>query len=406
MDDSLVIDPEGLDLRGEIERLQPLGPAVRVRLPDGIRAWSVNDFDWLKQLLTSSHVSKDPRQHWPAWQRGEHRLTWAYSWVGEPSMLTAYGPDHRRLRRLVSRAFTARQIERLTPDIQRITYQLLDTVGAKPHGTRVDLRTAYAHPLPVAVICRLFGISDDDQRELGVFDLMMNSFDDLEKTRSGPEDALDFFRRLVSRKRERPGDDLTSALVSARDEEGDGSRLTEDELVGTLYVMVGAGHETTVNLISNAVHALLTHPDQLHLVREGRASWDDVIEETLRWAPSVANLPLRFAVEDIPLPDGSDTIRAGEAIVAAYAAANRSPDKHGQDPHAFNLSRPEKEHLSFGHGAHYCLGAPLARLEARIALPALFERFPNLRLAEAPQDIPQLASWIAHGHRRLPVVLG
>ncbi|MEU7314234.1 cytochrome P450 [Streptomyces sp. NPDC007083] len=405
MDDDLVVEPTGSDLHGEAERLRARGPAVRVRLPENIGAWAVSDFDWLRELLTDPRVSKDPEQHWSAWRRGEHRQSWARWWVGQSSMLTAYGADHRRLRRLVAPAFSARRIEALAPAIRCRTGELLEEMVATAPGASVDLRTAFAHPLPMAVICELFGIPAGDQRAVGeVFDLMMNSFDDLERAQTAQADALEIFRRLVAHKREQPGEDLTSALVSARDED-DGSRLTEQELLDTLFTMVGAGHETTVNLIGNAVHALLTHPEQLALVQAGSATWSDVVEETLRWAPSIANLPLRFAVEDIALPDGSGTIREGEAILPAYAAAGRSPDKHGPDAHVFDLTRAEPEHLAFGHGVHFCLGAPLARMEGRIALSALFERFPRLRLATAPEHIPQVPSWIAHGHRRLPVLL-
>lgn len=203
-------------------------------------------------------------------------------------------------------------------------------------------------------------------------------------------------------KRERPGDDLTSVLIAARDEEGSG--LTEAELIDTLLLVIGAGHETTVNLIGNAVHALLAHPDQLARVRGGEITWSDVVEETLRWAPSIANLPLRYAVEDIELHDGI-TIARGDAILATYAAAGRDPERHGADADRFLPGGTAKEHLAFGHGVHHCIGAPLARLEATIALPALFARFPELRLADPSVPAGQVESFIAHGFGALPVRL-
>jgi cytochrome P450 len=211
---------------------------------------------------------------------------------------------------------------------------------------------------------------------------------------------------LVAAKRESPGDDLTSGLIAARDDQDD-TALSEQELLDTLVLMVSAGHETTVNLIDNAVHALLTRPEQLAHVREGRAGWDDVVEETLRADAPVASLPLRYAVEDIVLselggPEGT-VITKGEAILASYAAAGRDPERHGKDADQFDVTRADKEHLAFGHGVHRCLGAPLGRLEALIALPALFDRFPGLRLAVPAEELTSVDSFISNGHRALPV---
>lgn len=166
--------------------------------------------------------------------------------------------------------------------------------------------------------------------------------------------------------------------------------------------VIAAGHETTVNLLDHAISALLTHPDQLDLVRAGDNSWDDVIEETLRWQAPVANLPLRYAIADIEV-DGI-LIRAGDAILAGHAGAGRDPDHHA-DPERFDIRRPNKEHLAFGHGVHYCLGAQLARLEAEVALPALFDRFPGLALAIEPEALRPVESFISNGHRSLPVRL-
>jgi cytochrome P450 len=208
---------------------------------------------------------------------------------------------------------------------------------------------------------------------------------------------------LVAAKREEPGDDLTSLLISARDDE-DGSGLSEAELIDTLLLVIGAGHETTVNLIGNAVHALLTHPDQLADVLAGKIAWNDVIEETLRWAPSIANLPLRFAVDDIELPGGV-TIAKGDAILASFFAASRDPELHGPTAAEFDARRGDFEHLAFGFGVHYCIGSPLARLEASIALPALFARFPELALAVPAEELRPTEGFIGHGVRALPVRL-
>ncbi|MFJ8077158.1 cytochrome P450 [Streptomyces sp. NPDC096176] len=403
---TFALDPAGRDLHGEAARLRALGPAVLVELPAGIQAWSINTHALLKTLLTDPRVSKDPRRHWPAWQRGEHHDTWIRTWVGVHNMDTAYGPEHRRLRKLVAPAFTGRRTQAMLPRIRNATARLLDTLENTTPGESVDLRAAYAHPLPMQVICDLFGVPENSRPHLA--HLMARAMDttltpqEAERTVHDVQSAL---AALVADKREHPGDDLTSALVAARDD--DGSTLSEQELLDTLLLVIGAGNETTVNLIGNAVHALLTHPDQLRLLLDNAVPWHDAIEETLRWAPSVANVPLRYAVDDIPLP-GGPTIRRGEAILTAYAAAGRDPGKHGPTADRFDIRRPgrgEAEHLAFGHGVHFCPGAPLARMEAAVALPALFERFPALCLAVPADRLTPTEGFIAFGYHALPVHL-
>ncbi|MET7637383.1 cytochrome P450 [Streptomyces sp. NPDC005438] len=399
----VVIDPAGRDIHGENDRLRELGAANFVELPGGIRSWAISRHDLLKQLLVDPRVSKDPRQHWPAWQRGEFQDTWIRSWVGVTNMFTAYGTEHRRLRKLVAPAFTARRTEALLPRVERITEELLEDLGRHPAGAVVDLRPGYAHPLPMRVICELFGIPEESRpRMANLIERIMDTTVTPEQAAQTAEDTATAFGELVALKRENPGDDMTSLLVHTRDE--DGTKLSERQLMDTLLLVVGAGHETTVNLIGNAVQALLTHPDQLQLVRDGKASWNDVIEETLRWAPSIASLPLRYAVEDIELPDGT-VIAQGDPILATYAAAGHDPEKHGDDAHLFDIRRPDVEHMAFGHGVHFCLGAPLARMEARTALPALFDRFPDLELAVKAEELEPVGSFVASGFRELPIRL-
>ncbi|MBX6769308.1 MAG: cytochrome P450, partial [Actinomadura rubrobrunea] len=343
-------------------------------------------------------------RHWPTWINGEISQEWPlYAWVVARNMLTAYGDDHRRLRRLVSSAFTARRTAAMRPRIEAIAAELLDRLDAEPPGAVVDLRERYAYPLPIQVICELFGVHDAAARAE-----MRRCTDSFFHTSAGPEEVVHAYTRmqellgeLVAAKRETPGDDLSSALIAARD---DDSRLSEQELIDTLMLMISAGHETTVNLLGNAVHMLLTHRDQLEMVRDGRASWNDVIEETLRAEGPIANIPIRFAVEDIPLDCGV-TLRQGEPIIICLDAADHDPNVHGPDADRFDVTRADKEHMAFGHGVHYCLGAPLARLEASIALPALFDRFPDLALAAGPGEPAPQESFISNGRRTLPVRL-
>ncbi|MFE0042413.1 cytochrome P450 family protein [Streptomyces albireticuli] len=366
-------------------------------------AWAITTQPLLKELLTDPRVSKDPRRHWPAWINGEVSPEWPlFTWVAVQNMFTAYGADHKRLRSLVARAFTARRTAALRPRIEELAQGLLDDLAATPPGRPVDLRENYAYPIPIQVICELFGVTDEATREglRACVDSIFHTSADADEVTATYTRVYEILGGLVAAKRAAPGDDMTSILISARDE--DGSRLTEQELVDTLLLVISAGHETTVNLLDNAIHALLTHPDQLALVREGKADWDAVIDETLRVQAPVASLPLRYATEDIAL-DGV-TIRRGEPILAAYAAAGRDPELHGADADRFDVTRAVKDHLAFGHGVHFCLGAPLARLEAAVALPALFARFPDLALA-APEELRPVESFISNGHRSLPVVL-
>ncbi|WP_307847611.1 cytochrome P450 [Streptomyces sp. F63] len=367
-------------------------------------AWAVSDPVLLKELLTDPRVSKDPRQHWPAWINGEITPEWPlFTWVAVTNMFTAYGADHRRLRKLVAPAFTARRTSALRPRIEELASGLLDQLADRPAGEVADLREEYCYPIPIQVICELFGVEDEGMRDRfrTLVDSIFNTTADAAEVAATFEGIHVLLSELVALKRREPGDDMTSLLIAAREE--DGSRLTEPELIDTLLLVISAGHETTVNLLDNAIHLLLTHPEQRALVREGRASWDDVIEEALRVESPVASLPLRYAVEDIRA--GDVTIKKGDAILAAYAAAGRNPAAHGADADRFDLGRVDKEHLAFGHGVHFCLGAPLARLEAQIALPALFERFPDLELGCAADELRPVASFISNGHRSLPVRL-
>ncbi|NLU68973.1 cytochrome P450 [Streptomyces sp. HNM0574] len=401
---TVAIDPTGSDIYGEAARLRAEGPAVRVELPGDVAAWALTRQDVLKRLLTDPRVSKDPNKHWPMWQNGEISPEWPlFTWVAVQNMFTAYGSEHKRLRTLVSKAFTARRSALLAPRIEEITGQLLDRIAeAGRDGAPVDLREHFAYPIPIRVISDLFGLPEEGGEELRqVVDSIFHTSADPEEVTSTYARLYEILGQLVADKRENPGDDMTSALIAARDDEGGGTRLSEREMVDTLVLMISAGHETTVNLIDNAVHALLTHPEQLEHVRAGRATWDDVIEETLRSRAPVANLPLRYAVEDIELDDGT-VIRQGEAILCAYAAAGRDPGRHGENAEEFDVRRADKEHLAFGYGVHFCVGAALARLEARTALPALFARFPDLALAVPDERLVPVESFISNGHRALP----
>ncbi|MGV9248971.1 cytochrome P450 family protein [Streptomyces sp. NPDC003710] len=398
----LMLDPEGRSLQEEGAQLRARGPVTKVVLPGNIEAWSVNRHDVLRRLLTDPRVSKDTHQHWPQFMSGAITAEWPlYAWVSVRNMFTAYGAEHRRLRRLVSPAFTARRTAAMRPRIETIVQRALDDLADSPDEV-VDLRQRYAYPIPVGVITDLMGVPGGYMAE-GIRRCIDNIFN----TSLGAEDAAANYQRtyellhdLVSYRRRRPGDDMTSLLLATKE---DNDTLTDTELIDTLLLIIAAGHETTVNLLDNAIFALLTAPEQSALVQSGQVGWHDVIEESLRVRAPVAHLPLRYAVEDITIE--GVTIRQGDAILNSYAAAGQDPDKYGPTAGDFDVTRPDKEHLAFGYGVHFCLGAPLARLEAEVALPALFNRFPRLALAVRETEVEPMQSFISNGHRSLPVFL-
>jgi cytochrome P450 len=404
--DRVAIDPFGADIPAECARLRALGPVAPVELPGGIPAWAPTRYDTLRSLILDPRVSKDPRKHWSLWSEIPEHPSWGWilGWVGVVNMLTMYGPDHTRLRKVVAPSFTLRRTEAMRTRVERITAELLDgldTAGAT--GEPVDIRAGYAHPLPMQLICELFGVPEELREDTGRLIAAI-----MDTSNSSPEHAASVQRQigtvlpaLVAYKTEHPGDDMTTELIKVRDE--DGGRLSDEELIYTLLLVIGAGFETTVNLIGNAVVALLDHPDQLAAVRSGEIGWDAVVDEVLRVHPSVATLPLRYAVSDITI-DGV-TIPAGDAIVTTYAAAGYCPEHYGPDSTEFDATRGADDHLAFGIGVHRCIGAPLARMEALTALPALFERYPDLQLAVGPDKLRQVPSFVAYGWQEIPVRL-
>ncbi|MET8713356.1 cytochrome P450 [Streptomyces sp. NPDC004735] len=390
------------DLDGETEQLRASVPLARIELL-GVPAWTVTRHAEARQLLLDTRLVKD-LDAWGLWQRGE--VTHAWPLIGMidagRSMFTVDGEEHRRLRTKTSQALTPRRLEAIRPDIEKFTDDLLDALAEQGEDGAVDLKAVFAQPLPMKVVGLLMGVDEALHpmltRQYKAFFSMLTPQED----RLALLAELDvFYAELVREKTARPTDDLTSALILA--EEG-GEPLTEEEVVGNLKAMVAAGHETTIGLILNAVRALLAHPDQLRMVLDGDIPWDTVIEETLRWDTPTTHLLMRFATEDIQVCD--QVVAQGEGVVISYRAIGRDTAQHGDDAGAFDITRPTPiRHMTFGHGPHICPGAALSRVEAGIALPALFGRFPELRLAIEDDGIRKLPVMTQNDMEAFPVLL-
>jgi 2-hydroxy-5-methyl-1-naphthoate 7-hydroxylase len=400
---AIKLDPTGRDVHAESERLRAQGPVARVELPHGVLGWSITSYELVRQLLSDPRISKDPRKHWPAYINGEIGPDWPLnSWIEMDNMTTRYGIEHTRLRKPIARAFSPRRTEAMRPQVAKVVAGLLDKLGDTQPGEVVDLKARFSFQVPAEVICDLFGVPDSDRADaLRGGEIAVDTSVTPEEAEANVRNWIGTFERLIELKRTTPGDDLTTDLIQSVDD--DGNRLTHSELIGTLFLLLSAGSETVMNLLTSAVRELLLHPDQMELVRSGQVGWDDVVEETLRVQSPIAQLPLRFALEDIDV--AGVTIPKGEPILVGFAAVGRDPVLHGATACEFDLTRTNKEHLSFGHGPHFCIGAPLARLEAGIALPALFERFPDMALAVPEDDLQPQVTFIMNGNHTLPVYL-
>lgn len=398
------LDGSGSDIHGEATALRQLGPAVRVLLPGEIPAWSVTDPGLIRRLLAHKEVSKDAHQHWPAYREGRIPEDWPLRiWVDVRNALAAFGTEHTRLRKPLAAAFTARRVRALEPQIQQMTDDLLDELRPDVADGTVDLRDQFAWRLPLLVVNALLGVPESlhDEFRDAVGTLFATDLSPEEAAAGGVE-TYRLLNELIEIKTATPGDDVTSSIIAAHAE----GSLDAQELRDSLLLLIGAGHETTVNLIDHGITNLLLHPEQREKAVSGEVSWDAVVEETLRHQAPIASIILRFAVNDLTDEVTGIRFAQGDAIVINYAAAGRDPAVHGESADAFDVSRAAaREHLAFGHGVHYCVGAPLARIEGRVALSTLFSRHPELALAVEPDALQPLPSLISNGHQRLPVHL-
>ncbi len=391
----------GQCMYAQLDRLREMGPAVPIELPEGVAAWSVTRGDVVKRLLTHPGVSRNLKKNVPSYVPGE--IPWLSPWVDVESMFTAEGHNHQRLRKLIAPALTPKRIDAMRPQLEAIVTRLLDELSSRPGDEPIDLHTAFSQQVPTQMICDLFGVPVDQRPEvLRILRVVLNTDNVPEEESAAVLTDMDVaMRLLIDTKRRDPGDDLTSFLLSVR-VEGE-EPLGEQELIDMLLLMIGGGSQTTVSLIDHTVRELLARPDQRAAVLADPSRWTDAIEESLRVHCPVGSLPMRWAKEDIDLGEGV-IIRTGDAILINFGAHGRDPEVH-DDPGVFDIDRADKEHLAFGAGPHFCPGARLARLEAAVALPALFDRFPQLALAVEPDQVEPLRSFIANDIAALPVFL-
>ena len=385
-------------------------PVHRTELPSGVEAWLVTRYEDAKRALADQRLSKNPGRYGESSAHGKGKV----GIPGERSanlmthLLNIDPPDHTRLRRLVAKAFTPRRVAEFAPRVRELTDELIDAVLARqPAGARcgtAELIHEFAFPLPIFAICDMLGVPAEDQGDFRDWAGMMLRHGNA--PRGGVGRAVKKMRaylaELIHRKRDRPGDDLISGLIRASDH---GEQLTENEAAAMAFILLFAGFETTVNLIGNGTYALLRNPAQRALLERRLAAGDESllatgVEELLRYDGPVELATWRFAAEPVTL--GGQYIAEGEPVLVVLAAADRDPERF-TDPDVLDLARADNQHLGYGHGIHYCLGAPLARLEGRTALAALLHRLPGLRLGADPGELRRRGGLIMRGLRTLPV---
>lgn len=378
-------------------QLRAEAPVFSVILPTKQRAWLVTRYDDVLSVLKDKRFAKDRRNAMTPEQL--KKAPWVPPMFKplERNMLDLDSPDHTRLRALVHKAFTPRLIEQMREQIQVLTNELLDKV--EPKGS-MDLIADFALPLPLTVIGRILGVPVQDNHKFHRWTkafISAGTNHNLFVLIPSILGFMAYLKKLVKARRSHPQDDLITALVQAK--EGS-DQLSEDEILAMIILLLIAGHETTVNLIGSGTLALLEHPDQLAKLRNEPVLIKPAIEELLRFVCPVETATERYACEDITI--AGTTIPRGELVLAAIGSANR--DVHYfNDPDTLDITRENNKHLAFGQGVHYCLGAPLSRLEGQIAISTLIQRMPNLRLSIAPEQVRWRGSFVLRGLEALPV---
>lgn len=378
------------------KRWRDTRPVVPVRA-FGEHIWIITRYDDVLAALTDERLVKDRRNAQDP--NKKQRGMWIPGFLKplQCNMLDFDAPDHTRLRSLVHQAFMPRLIAQMQTRIHRLAHELIDRVQAKGE---MDLVHDFALPIPLVVISDMLGVAEADRAALHRWsNVMVSVTKPIDGILAIPSlyQLVQFLHRLFREHRLNPQNDLTSALLQA---ESEGSKLSEDELIGMVALLLSAGHETTVNLIGNGVLALLTHPAELDHLRTQPELMKSAVEELVRYTPPVLFATTRYARENLSIAGTS--ISKGESVLVALGSANYDESKF-ENPETLILDRQNNKHVGFGSGMHYCLGAPLARLESSIAFQVLFERLPNIRLAVNPENLRWNSNLITRGVKAIPV---
>ena len=381
-------------------RLRAEAPVWRTTLRDKRTAWMVTRYEDVAGVLKDDRIAKDPLNAQDPEQRAREPWVPGFLKPLERNMLDVDDPDHRRLRTLVSKAFTPRLIERLRQRIERICRELLDEME---RNGKTELVRDYALPLPATVIAELLGIPASDHRKFHRWSnriVSISSGRDVWKALPAALSFLRYLRKMAERRRSQPEDDLMSALVQAEEA---GDKLSQDELLAMAFLLLVAGHETTVNLIANGTLALIEHPEQLERLERDPSLIKPAVEELLRYTSPVEIATERYARQDLEV--AGKVVPRGELVLAVLGSANRD-DMYFENPDTLDLTRDPNKHLAFGRGGvHHCLGAPLARMEGQIALTALLRRFPEIRVAVPHESLRWHRGLFLRGLERLPLIL-
>lgn len=391
------------------ERLRAQAPVCEVIMPHGAKVWMVTRYDDVRALLNDPRISKDGRRMDEMFVRHSGAAAGEAAGEDEPEtmgfddtlsmhMLNADPPLHTRLRAQVSRAFTQSATRHLRPRIEQVVDGLLDAVD---DTSVVDLVAALAVPLPLIMICEMFGIPEHDRHDIEQWSTkLIGAGHPPDQVAEASRKFTVYANALIEARRAHPGEDLVSELVKISDE--DGERLSHDEMVGTIFVLVAAGLDTPMRQIGMAIYTLLTHPEELAKLRADLSIMPMAVDEIMRYDGTVATSSFRFAAADITV--GDVTIPAGEMVLLSLASANRD-SAHFEDPNRLDLHRPRVGNLSLGHGPHYCIGAHLAKHEMEVGLTRLLTRYPDLRLAAKPEELRWESGSLLRCLTKLPVLL-
>lgn len=379
--------------------LRKEAPVHRILLPDGRPLWLITRYEDVVAALKNPHLIKNGRSVMSTEQQEKYGNPPKSIELFSYNMLSVDPPDHTRLRTLVQKAFTPRRIEQLRPRIQEIANTLLDEV--QPQG-QMDFINDYAFPLPIIVIAELLGVPAEDREELRKWSnaaVEAESTEDRFAILAPAMDAfVEYLAKMFASRREHPQDDLITALIEAEEA---GDKLSEDELYAMVILLLIAGHETTVNLIGNGMLALLTNPEQMQLLKGQPSLIHSAIEEFLRYDGPVETSTARFASEDVTI--GDQTIPRGEQVMVVIGSADRDEQRFDAAD-TLDITRTDNRHIAFGHGIHFCLGAPLARLEGEIAINTVLQRLPDIRLQDTQESLVWRRSLVIRGLQKLPVV--